>query len=123
MAVQSDQEKSLEAARCEVDAWLGLIDHSSFGESWERASTLFRNSLSKEVWEETIQKTQDTLGRVLNRKENDRVYATELPGGPDGEYFTFVFLSEMERKKSATERVVLMTDTDGAPRVSGYFIQ
>ena len=123
MADQSSSEQKLEAAKNEADSWLALIDNSSFEESWEKASTLFRRSLSKEAWVETIEKTLGMFGSVLSREERDRSYATELPGAPDGEYFTFVFASQMEKKKSATERVILMTDTDGTPRVSGYFIQ
>jgi hypothetical protein len=45
-----------------------------------------------------------------------------LPGEPDGEFLTLVFATSFE-SKNATETVVLMKESDGQWRVSGYRVR
>jgi len=46
-----------------------------------------------------------------------------LPGAPDGEYVVFQFDTSFERKGTAVETVTVSKETDGAWRVSGYYIK
>ena len=106
-----------------AEEWLVLIDAKNYGKSWDEASELFKKSITKEMWEQSIKAVRPALGDLISRSVKSAEYATSLPGAPDGEYVVIQFSTSFKNKKSAIETVTPMKDPDGKWRVSGYYIK
>lgn len=119
---QDESDVDPAAERAALD-WLALIDRGDAAGSWESAATLFRRAVPLEQWVKSLGLARDPLGSLVTRKLERAQPATELPGAPDGEYVVFRFATTFEHKRSATETVTPMRDTDGQWRVSGYFVR
>lgn len=74
-------EKAIEAS----NSWLKLIDNSQYAKSWETAAELFKNAVSKEHWNQSLNAIRKPLGEVITRNVKSKQYTTSLPGAPDGE--------------------------------------
>jgi hypothetical protein len=120
LAASPEKEK---AAVASAEKWLGLIDTAKYRESWKEAAELFRNAVSPEQWEQSLQAVRTPLGKLITRKLKTKTYRTSLPGAPDGEYVVLEFETSFAHKKSAIETVTPMMDKDGTWRVSGYYIR
>jgi hypothetical protein len=106
-----------------AEEWLTLVDEGNYKKSWEEASKLFKNSITKEMWEQSIKAVRPPLGGLVTRTVKSANYATSLSGAPDGEYVIIQFSTSFTNKKSAIETVTPMKDPDGQWRVSGYYIK
>ena len=106
-----------------AEEWLTLVDERNYKKSWEEASKLFKKSITKGMWEQSIKAVRPPLGELVNRTVKSANYATSLPGAPDGEYVIIQFSASFTNKKSALETVTPMKDPDGQWRVSGYYIK
>ena len=115
--------KSEEAAAAKAEAWLALVDHGKYGESWDEAAALFKGAVPKARWEEQVKAVRAPLGALVSRKLKSRQHAESLPGAPDGKYVVIQYDTAFANKKSAVETITPMQDTDGAWRVSGYYIK
>ena len=111
------------AAESSAEKWLRMIDEGKYAESWKDAAELFRNAVSQEQWEQSLQAVRKPLGKLLSRTIKSKTYKSSLPGAPDGEYVVIEFTSSFEKKKAAVETVTPMKDKDGKWRVSGYYIK
>jgi len=120
--VSAADKPEAEAAKS-AEAWLSLVDHGKFAESWDAAARLFQNAVAKDDWERTIGAARTPLGRVLSRRLKSTAYRTSLLGAPDGKYVIVRFDTSFEHKKEAVETVTPMQEPDGAWKVSGYFIK
>lgn len=103
--------------------WLELTDRGDAVASWKAAASLFRSAVSQEQWKQSLAAAREPLGAVTSRQLDSARAATELPGAPDGEYVVFQFTTTFQHKRTATETVTPMRDSDGEWRVSGYFIR
>ncbi len=110
---------AVEAAR----VWLGIVDKGEFAESWREAAAYFRGAVSRDDWVRALEGTRRPLGGVVSRELKSAVYATALPGAPDGEYVVIQFATGFTNKRAAVETVTPMKDPDGDWRISGYFIK
>ena len=119
-AASIEKEK---AAVSSAEKWLRMIDEEKYAESWKDAAELFRDAVTQEQWEQSLQVVRKPLGRLLSRTVKSKSYKTSLPGAPDGEYVVIEFSTSFERKKSAVETVTPMRERDGKWRVSGYYIK
>jgi hypothetical protein len=117
------QQKPEELAQKSTEAWLALTDSGKYAESWDEASQLFKNAVTKEQWSEKVKGARGPLGKLLSRKLRSATYAKTLPGAPDGEYVVIHYDTSFENKSSAVETIVPMLDKDGKWRVSGYYIK
>jgi hypothetical protein len=106
-----------------AEEWLALIDANDYGRSWDEAAELFKKSITKEMWEQSIRAVRPAMGDFISRSVKSAEYATSLPGAPDGEYVVIQFSAKFTNKKSAIETVTPMKDPDGKWRVSGYYIK
>jgi hypothetical protein len=104
-------------------AWLSLVDGENYAESWNQASGLFKNAVTKEQWLNSMKTFRVPLGKVVARKLKSKQYTKTLPGIPDGEYVVIQYETIFEKKQSAIETVTPMLDKDGKWRVSGYYIK
>jgi hypothetical protein len=116
-------EVAEKAAIAASGAWLSLVDEGNYAESWNQASGLFKNAVTKEQWQSTVKAVRTPLGKMVVRKLKSRQYTKTMPGAPDGEYVVIQYETTFENKKSAVETVTPMLDKDGKWRVSGYYIQ
>jgi hypothetical protein len=117
------QEPSTKAAQMSVEAWLSLIDNQSYAASWDAAASLFRNAITQEEWQASVQKARAALGQVKSRTLKSAMATTTLPGAPDGEYMVFQFNTSLEQKSAAVETVTAIREKDGTWHVGGYFIK
>jgi len=118
-ANEKAEKRALEAS----DMWLKLSDSGRYAESWETTAALFRNAISKEQWNQSLNAVRKPLGKVIKRSVKSKQYATSLPGAPDGEYVVIQYETSFEKKKSSIETVTPMLEKDGKWRVSGYYIK
>jgi len=118
-ANEAAEKRALEAS----DMWLKLSDSGRYSESWETAAEFFRNAISKEQWNQSLNAARKPLGKVIKRSMKSKQYATSLPGAPDGEYVVIQYETSFEKKKSSIETVTPMLEKDGKWRVSGYYIK
>ena len=118
-AAQSPEDKAQSAA----ETWLQVVDDGAYDASWDQAAKLFKGSITKEQWKQALTGARTPLGKRVSRKVKTRKYAEKLPGAPDGKYVVIEFDTAFEHKSTAVETVTPLLDTDGAWRVSGYFIR
>jgi hypothetical protein len=119
LANETAEKRALEAS----DEWLKLSDRGQYSETWETAAELFRNAISKEQWNQSLNAVRKPLGKVIKRGVKSKQYATSLPGAPDGEYVVIQYETSFEKKKFSIETVTPMLEKDGKWRVSGYYIK
>ncbi len=119
-AANFDKEKTAVVA---AEKWLALVDAGKYPESWKEAAGYFRNAVTQEQWEQSLQTVRLPLGKMISRRVKSKDYRTSLPGAPDGQYVVIRFETSFQHKKSAVETVTPMLDKDGEWRVSGYYIK
>ncbi len=119
----ADDGNAVAQAQVAAKSWLALTDSGKYGESWDNASSLFKNAVTKADWEKAIKAARGQFGAMKSRKVKSATFTRTLPGAPDGEYVVIQFESGFENKAAAIETVTPMRDKDGAWRVSGYFIK
>jgi ABC-type molybdate transport system substrate-binding protein len=123
ISVTAQERPEQQAAQQASDSWLTLVDAGRYAESWDEASQMFRNAVTKPQWVQKVSAVRDPLGKVTSRRLKNASYTKTLPGAPDGEYVVIQYDTSFEHKQSAIETVTPMLDKDGKWRVSGYFIR
>jgi hypothetical protein len=118
-ADMTSEKRALESAQL----WLTAVDDGRYAESWEAAAEYFRNAVSREQWQQSLNAVRKPLGKVINRSVKTKQYTTSLPGAPDGKYVVIQFETSFANKKASVETVTPMLDKDGTWRVSGYYIK
>ena len=116
-------EKPATAAETAARTWLGLTDGGKYGESWDAASTLFREAITRTKWEEALREVRAPLGKVVTRKLASAQHETSLPGAPPGEYVRVVYDTEFQNRPGSTETATFTKDKDGTWRAAGYYIK
>jgi len=122
-AATQTQQKPEELAQKSAEAWLDLTDSGKYAESWDEASQLFKNAVTRQQWLSKIKAARTPFGKVHSRKLRSATYSKTLPGAPDGDYVVIQYDTSFENKASAVETITPMLDKDGKWRVSGYFIK
>ncbi len=122
-AMAADHSTAIAAAAPAAESWLKLIDKGDYHASFERASSLFKNSISAGDWANKVGAVRKMMGALISRRQKSATYATSMPGAPDGQYVVIQYDSSFEHKQSAVETVTPMLDKDGQWRVSGYYIK
>lgn len=121
--VWAEETDRLALSREAAVAWLALIDRGEIERSWSAASSLFQQAVSTADWKRALRGARGPLGAFQQRSFLAANYSTSLPGAPDGEYVVMQFKASFGRKAEAVETVTTMLESDGAWRVSGYFIR
>jgi uncharacterized protein DUF4019 len=110
------------AAESAFRAWLALVDSRNYAESWNMASSLFRQSIPQSQWQTATENARAPLGALISRKLRSATFTRTVPGAPEGECVIVIFTSSFETKDNGIETVTSMVDADGTWRVSGYYI-
>jgi Protein of unknown function (DUF4019) len=113
-----------------AEEWLALVDAGDYEESWEHTASQFKSGLfekdffkagiSREQWQSSLRTVQDSLGKVVLRTLKSKRYTTELAWEPPGEYVVLEYDTTFDRQMKRTESVILVKESDGEWRVSGY---
>jgi hypothetical protein len=117
------QPKPEELAQKSAEAWLALTDSGKYAESWEQASSSFRNAVTKDGWVSQITPVRDPLGKVVSRKLASATYVKDPPNAPAGEYVVIRYNTDFENRAGSIETVPMVLDKDGKWRTAGYWIK
>jgi hypothetical protein len=102
--------------------WLALVDNGKYEQSWNEASKLFRERVTRARWASEAKTVREPFGVVQSRAAQAAQFVTSLPGVPDGDYVVLKFRSKFAHKANAIETVTVMMQ-DGAWKAAGYFIK
>ena len=119
----ADEDINLTPALEAAMAWIALIDAQRYGESWDRASTLFQEATPRVKWEILAQSVRSPLGMVQGRKMHSAMHSRALTGAPPGEYVVIRYETHFLNRPFSSETITPSRDKDGTWKVSGYFIQ
>ena len=121
--VSQTQADAEQAAVQIAEMWLALMDEGKFEESWDESSSMFKNSVTKEQWVETMKINRPQFGKVLQRDVKTKSYETNISGKPDLEHVVIQFQTKFEHKAKGIETITPAKDRDGVWRVWGYYIK
>jgi hypothetical protein len=121
-AGNAQADEKTDPAVTAAKAWLALVDAKEYKKSWQEAAPLFKDKVKEEQWAEMVASARKPLGVMKSRELFSAEHKTTLPGAPDGEYVVIQFKTSFADKRDSIETVTPMK-TDGAWRVSGYFIK
>jgi len=116
-------EEKVTAAVDAVTPWLALVDSGQYGESWFQASSDFRGAASKEQWIHALNTVRAPLGKLVSRHLKSATHTTKLPNARPGDYVVVQYDTSYEKAPGMLEVVVAVHETNGAWKVSGYFIK
>lgn len=108
------------AGQTAAHAWLLLLDRKDWGTAWDASSSVFRQNVPLGTWMDNVPKLRDPFGTFVERQPAEVVYKKTLPGRPDGDYVTAIFVSKFDRKPEVVETVTTVRESDGRWRVTGY---
>ncbi|MBX3657638.1 MAG: DUF4019 domain-containing protein [Ramlibacter sp.] len=108
------------AAETVALGWLLLLDRRDWGSAWQSATQAFRTQVPIGTWMDAIPQVRDPLGALVEREPREAIYKTTMPGRPDGQYVTVLFVSQFANKPEVQEVVTTVRDADGKWRVMGY---
>lgn len=108
-----------EAAVAAADAWIDLVDSSSYGESWEAAAPEFQSGISQDDWAAAVQQVHGQVGKIQSRELLQSQYRTSLPNAPEGEYVVIQYQSVFSGLPQAMEMIV-MSKSNGEWKAAGY---
>jgi Protein of unknown function (DUF4019) len=111
------------AAQTAADAWLKLIDHKRYGESWDSAASLFRRAISKPDWGQAVAQARGPYQPFGARKLLSGSFTTTLPNVPPGQYVVLQYETQVSGGRAVVETVTPMKDADGHWRASGYYVR
>lgn len=122
--VQPPQDPQvLAAAQQAAEQWLALVDAGRYTASWEQGAQALKNAVSSAQWEKGMRDVRMPVGTLRGRTLTSSVYATTLPGVPQGHYVVLQYASQFTDRANAIETVTPTREEDGTWRVAGYFIR
>ncbi|HTV64606.1 MAG TPA: DUF4019 domain-containing protein [Bryocella sp.] len=123
VGITAAADDNLNAATDAAQKWLALVDAGSYGESWDQASSLFKEKLTMVQWQQALTQVRTPLGKLESRQFKAAQYKTELPQAPPGKYMVLQYRTKFANGGLMIETITPMLDKDGTWRVSGYYIK
>ncbi|MDQ6622560.1 MAG: DUF4019 domain-containing protein [Verrucomicrobiota bacterium] len=114
---QSEDQAKLKAAVRVISLWLKLLDDGKYGEAFDASAASFKQGLTREQWESTMQKERAPLGQPSKRYLKSANQEDNQPGAP----IKFTLDCEFGGKP-LSEIVNAEREADGQWRVSDYSI-
>ncbi len=111
-----------EDAAIAAKKWLAIVDSGDYGRSWDAASPVIQNAVSKEQFVSGVKGVRVSFGALKSRTLIGAQYMESLPGAPDGRYVVMQFRTSFANKASAIETITPKED-GGVWLVSGYYIK
>ena len=125
-APSPENPEAVEEAREAAEQWLALTDEGAFAESWDEASELLQDEITKEEWTQGSEEIQAQLGTLEEREFMGGQYQEDIPEVPDGEFVIMQYQSSFsgpdggEAPAQELIEVVVATNEDGTWRIAGY---
>jgi hypothetical protein len=102
--------------------WLSLIDDGHYDQTWDLASPILKNKVTKQEWNKGLRDIRKPLGKLVSRSPEKFARAHSLPGAPDGDYVIVEYLSTFANGKHP-EQLTWVLENGDTWRVTGYFIR
>ncbi|MBC5784191.1 DUF4019 domain-containing protein [Ramlibacter sp. USB13] len=99
--------------------WLLLLDRKDWGTAWDASSGVFRQNVPLGTWMDNVPRVREPYGALVERTPGIAVYKKTLPGRPEGDYVTVVFVTKFANRE-VEETVTTVRESDGRWRVTGY---
>lgn len=120
---QKEQTPQAAPAQAEAESWLKIVDSGRYGDSWDRASEVFKKALTKDQWDDSLKKIFASLGAFESRSVALTQFLKDPPNSPPGDYFLIQFEANYKNRHGATETVVVTHQEKKEWRVAGFFIK
>lgn len=117
------QDPNVKAATYAAQEWLAQVDNGNYGESWDNASALFQQRISREQWENTMGGGRAAYGKVVTRQLKSATLDTNLPGAPGARYVAIQFRTKFANATVLIENITPVQEPSGQWRVAGYFVE
>lgn len=122
-AAHAQESNILEKVENSARAWLGLIDNGKYKESWENASSLFKEKTSEAAWVKSIAAIRSPRGAMNARYIATAGSTKSLSGLPDGDYVVLQFYTTFAEKGLAMETITLTKTQEDAWQIAAYEIK
>ncbi len=116
-------DENLKAATDAAEQWLALVDSGQYANSWDEASSFFKEKITKEDWIKALNNVRSPLGNMESRQFKGAEYRTQVPKAPPGKYFIIQYQTKFSGGGRIIETITPMLDKDGKWRVSGYYVK
>lgn len=100
-------EGDVQASGIAAQAWLTIADQGKYDQSYEAASNLTHDRISKKDWIKILDKTRKPHGAVNSRSILDIRTAKDPKGLPAGDYMVYFYNTSFANKKLAYELLTL----------------
>jgi hypothetical protein len=122
MRDKPDPEKE-QLATVAANQFLAQVDQTDFGVSWDIGGELLKEKVTREEWVDKLSQIHAITGRLVERKQTKSTFTTSAMDAPDGEYITFLYDSNFEKRTERKESIITTLEADGVWRVAGYHIK
>jgi hypothetical protein len=117
------KDADVKTATSAAEGWLAMVDSGRYGESWDAASAVFQEKISKSQWESTQGGGRSAYGDVVSRQLKSASYETNVAGGPAGNYVVIQYRTKFANSRSLTENLTEIQQPSGEWRVAAYFVR
>jgi hypothetical protein len=121
--IASAADEDVKAATDAAQQWLALVDAGKYAESWDQASSSFKEHVTKDQWQQALNNVRDPLGKVESRQFKAAEFKTELPKAGPGKYVVIQYGTKFANGGPTLETITLILDKDGMWRAVGYLIK
>lgn len=112
-------QKAMAAAK----EYLGYIDNAQYAESWDKAGSIFQQTVTRADWDASLKKSRAPLGKVVARGLRARQFTHFINyDAPRGNYVILTFRTSYEKKADFVEIITLLEGFNGKWEVVGFFI-
>jgi len=101
------------------EKWLALLDDQKYEQSWDQASSQFRDQVNKDQWVEVLKRAREPMGAKVSRATARVDFVKTLRGAPDGDYAIIHYTTSFQNKNDVTERLTLVKE-DGKWLAAAY---
>lgn len=122
-AADASEKDKIKAAKKAAETWLQLVDTQQYDKSWDFASDMFKQAVTKEKWAETMKDGQGKIGRPQFRSLKTSKYTTTIENAPPGEYVQLEYTADFPGRKGSIEAVTVSLGKDNAWHVTGYYVK
>ena len=106
-----------------ANKFLAEVDSANFGVSWDIGAALLKEKVSREEWVDKLSQIHAITGKLVERKPTKSSFTTSAKDAPDGEYITFLYDSNFDKRTERKESIITTLESDGVWRVAGYHIK
>ncbi len=103
-------------------AWIALLDHGQWAESWASAGAMFKAQVSEADWAANARSVREGVGPVVSRVQKSATRTASLPGAPAGDYTVIQYQTTFANRPDMTETAVFVHEAGGWKAV-GYFVR